>query len=373
MVRPKILMFISTRILGGPGKGLVQFFESGGLDIADVEVGVDSQDGNEETEFHTSIRETGVHVETFLQKHVYDPTLLYRSYRYVKDNGFNILESNEYKSHVICFFLKLFTGLPWVAYAHGWTTENVKVKLYHSLDKILLPRADTVVAVSKSVRERLAPKAAERAVVIYNAIEPVDEDAAEAVDVREQFGVQPDETLLTVVGRLSPEKGHKDFIEALPMVLEKHPKVRAMLVGDGPDREKLEQRVADAGLEDVVIFTGYQGSMPPFYAATDLLVMPSLSEGLPYVALEGMSYGLPMVTTDVGGIPELVQEGVTGYLTPSEQPEAFARAIRRMLDDPEAMKRMGEAGRNITLNHFTPEVRVKQLEALYSKLLESDR
>ena len=163
-------------------------------------------------------------------------------------------------------------------------------------------------------------------------------------DYRRRWGVASSDVLITVVGYLEDIKGHRYLLQALPNIVQRHSNIMVAFVGDGVLKTSLQTRVLETGLSDHVIFAGWQEDVPRILANSDLLVLPSLSEGLPLVVLEAMSAGLPVVATRVGGIPEAVIEERTGLLTDPASSQGLEKAILRLLQDPERMRSMGEAG-----------------------------
>jgi glycosyltransferase involved in cell wall biosynthesis len=167
------------------------------------------------------------------------------------------------------------------------------------------------------------------------------------------------------VGRFSPEKGLEVLLEALPELES----VTAVLVGDGPERARLEELAAGLGVADRVVLPGWQDEPAAQLRSFDVLVSPSHSEALPLAIVEAMLAGLPVVATDVGSVSEAVADGETGLLVPAGDPAALAAAIRTLRDDPEARRRLGERGREVASQRFTPEAMARAFEALYREIL----
>jgi len=371
-MNPRVFIAMASRILGGPGKGLVQFFRNGGLEFCDPlcirYAGADAA----ETEFSLALSAAGVRVASLRQGFALDPRLFSQALDIVRAERSDILQSHGYKSHALCAALHWKTGIPWIAFVHGWTSENVKVRLYHGLEKALVPFATRVVAVSESIRSRLPFPA--RTLVIPNAVDPAEIGMGDSGrDVRACLGVHPDAPVAGVVGRLSPEKGQSFFLQALAASRARIPGLTGILVGDGQDRRALEAEAAALGLSGAVHFTGHVASMADYYRALDLVVMPSLSEGMPNVALEAMLFGKALVATSVGGIPEVVTDGVSGCIVEPRDPAGLAEAMCRALGDRSLLARFGEAGRQRVLEEFSPVRRTRRIIDLYGEVLHGSR
>lgn len=360
---------MASRILGGPGKGLIQFLRCGGLEKCDpVMVGFDSN-GKADSEFIHRMRETGVELELIRQKSVFDTSMIAQIRRIAEVRNIDVYQSHGYKSHVLCLLLKVMTGKPWVAFVHGWTTENFKMHLYKWLDMVLIRFADRIVAVSENTAGRLGPLIDHKVEIITNGVDEAEYDLGSAPDVvRNLFGVGDDELLLCTVGRLSPEKGHMFLVDGVARYRDELKDVKFVLVGDGPCRAELEAKVRAHGLDDRILFAGYSRDMASYYAAMDGLVLPSLSEGMPNVALEAMLFGKPVVATRVGGVPEVVQEGVTGFMVPGGDSDSLGRGIVRFITDRERMKEMGKRGKDVVKERFEPYNRANSIVEVYNRV-----
>lgn len=373
-MKPRVFISIATSILGGPGKGIIQFLRFGVLEQCRPVVSNFLVGAGREWQFRDEIAKLPVPFIPLRQRLTYDPLLVLRGYRVLKEHDIQILQSHGYKSNMLCTLLKMFTGLPHIAFMHGWTAESWRIKAYQMVDLLLYRFADRVVIVSEAMRPRLlrALIPEQRIVCIKNAVEsPEAGEGAAGAQLRKCYGIADSSPVICVIGRFSPEKGHRFFLEAFPQLLARHPEATAILVGDGQDRPMLEQMVRDLGVAERVVFAGYQQQMAPFYRGCDLVVMPSLSEGMPNVALEAMAFGKALVATRVGGVPEVVLDGETGVLVAPADPGDLAAGMLRLLDQPELLVRYGAAGRERIESEFSPENRARKLIGLYHELLQS--
>lgn len=176
--------------------------------------------------------------------------------------------------------------------------------------------------------------------------------------------------VLLHVGRFAPEKNHLLLIEAFALALKEYPTMQLWLVGDGALRPAVERLVKEKGLDKMVLFIGVIPNVADFLADCDLFVLSSDWEGFGIVIAEAMAAGKPVIATAVGGVPELVEDGVTGILVPSRDPQALAQAILRLVKDPDLRQRMGKAAQERTLERFDIARTAREYEALYLKLLE---
>ena len=215
-------------------------------------------------------------------------------------------------------------------------------------------------------RSRWVP--AGRVVVVPNAgVAPPRSPGFDHGAVRRRLGAGAG-PLVVCVARLQPEKGVGDLVDAAAALRERIPGVRVVVAGDGPERERLEQRIAAAGLGGAVALLGRRGDVGDLLAAADAFCLPSWHEGVPLSVLEAMSAGLPCVATDVGGVGELLAHGEAGLLVPPRRPPALADALARVLADPVLAVRLGTAARERAAAEHAPAVVARRFAALYREL-----
>jgi glycosyltransferase involved in cell wall biosynthesis len=171
------------------------------------------------------------------------------------------------------------------------------------------------------------------------------------------------------VAHFADHKGHRYLIEAAARVAAAVPDVRFLLVGDGELRPQIERQIKELKIEKQVILTGFRNDIPRLLAAMDIVVLSSHLEGLGTSLLDAMAMARPVVATRVGGIPEMVEDGVTGRLVPPRDPAVLARALIELIRRPDEREKMGAAGRARMLEKFSAEAMVTATEALYLKIL----
>jgi len=262
---------------------------------------------------------------------------------------------------------------PVVFTAHGWAfTEGKKLwerKLLSMIERLAAKVTARVICVSRYDREQaLRWKVAkpEQLVVIYNGIKPGPFLEASGTSLRLKLGLN-NPPVLTFVGRLVPQKDPLTLLKAIKIL----PKGTLLMVGDGELRPHVEKYVCKHNLNKRVLILGQRKDVPRILAASDIFILSSRWEGLPYTIIEAMIVGLPIVATRVGGVSELVEDGVTGFLVPPKDPKALAEAIQKLLDDPELRKEMGQAGREKALREFTLDRMLHETEKVYEGVLEN--
>lgn len=187
---------------------------------------------------------------------------------------------------------------------------------------------------------------------------------------RSEFGIPDTAPVVGIAAVLRSWKGHLDLLDAMATVRGLIPDVRLLIVGEGPMRERIQARIRDLGLDGCAILTGYREDIASVLAAVDIAVMASYaSEGIPQFALQAMAAGKPVVATRAGGIPEVVQEGVTGRLVEPRRPDLLSQAIVDLLNDPDGRCRMGEHAREKVASSHSFNGMLDRLEACYRRIL----
>jgi len=209
--------------------------------------------------------------------------------------------------------------------------------------------------------------------VIHNGVDVAKFKSARKDRIR-LFPDAGDGKLVVLVGNMHTDvKGHPWLIAAAPAVLEQFPDTTFVLVGEGEQRSHFEKQVRDLGVLQSFLFLGRRSDIPEILASCDIAVLPSRAEGLPNAVLEYMAAGLPVIASWVGGNAELVQDGVTGMLVPSEDSAALSAALLKLLSEPALAARLAQAGHEFTVRNFSFERLVQDVDALYTELLSEKR
>jgi glycosyltransferase involved in cell wall biosynthesis len=255
-----------------------------------------------------------------------------------------------------------------VAHEHTWSFQgDPKRRL---LDRHVIGRlATVVVTVSEQDRrrmisiEKLPP---EKVVHVPNAVVLPPTRAENRI--REELGIPSPSPVVVSVSVLRPQKALDVLINAAARVHDAVPEARFLIVGEGPERETLNRLVRELGLEEAVILTGHRTDVGDVLAASDVVASSSAYEGSPLALIESLGAGKPVVATRVGGVPEIVRDGIEGFLVSPGRPEALAEKLVALLRDPELRARMGAAGRDRHRTEFDMPVMVRRLENLYESL-----
>ena len=209
--------------------------------------------------------------------------------------------------------------------------------------------------------------------ILHNFVQPfVSAPPVEVEHLQRSLDLHNKAVILTI-GRLSSEKGHANLIQAAAQMdkVNDIPDFRVVVVGDGPERENLDRLIAHLGIGQRIVMAGFHNDVKPYYSLSTLFALPSHSEGSPNVILEAMAAGLPIAATAAGGVPEILENGVTGLIVPLGDGQAMAEAIVRILRDKDLALRLGAAARTCAELKYTPQAYRRSLTELYLATLEA--
>lgn len=369
----RLLAIIEAYSITGPAKNLLEFARQGRKENILTAI-VTFTRGVKQNFFTTAVRDEGIPLAVIEERGPFDPQCL-RALQ-VAAAGFrpDIIQTHAVKSHFLARLAALPSQAPWVAFHHGYTWPTLKTRAYNQLDRWSLRCARKVLTVSKPFRDELAAIGIrpERIEIVHNAIladwgAPAS-SLQERMELRFQSGIPLDAKVVIIVGRLSREKGHSTLLAAFNRVRHL---IRAhlIIVGDGPERSRIEEKITCLGLKNHVTLTGYQCFTKPWYAIADVAVLSSLTEGSPNALLEAMAASIPVVTTAVGGVPEIVTDGESALVVPPEDPEKMSAAITHVLTDADVAARLTKSSSELIRERYTPDARMRKLAGIYRMLM----
>ena len=315
---------------------------------------------------------------TFFGDHRFNPISAWKFVRLIREHKIDVLHLTDFGASTFGRLAGRLTRTPSIVQIIAHHTKHQArgfPRIAEWAYKALAPGTARALAISASTRdfavERMgfAPEVVE---VLHYPLprhsfsEPA---PAEVASLRFRLGIAEDAPVVGAVTRFYPAKGIRYLIEAFPQVLREVPEARLVLVGQGPEEADLRSRVTNLGIEDRVIFAGFQREAHTFVKLFSVSVVPSLEEAFGLVALESLSLGVPVVASRVGGLPDIVREGETGLLVEAENPEEIAAGILRVLRDPGLHRRMSDAARE-DVQRFSLDRYVARLTEIYVSLAQ---
>jgi glycosyltransferase involved in cell wall biosynthesis len=292
----------------------------------------------------------------------------------------DVIQSHAIKSHLLIRAARFHATTPWIAFHHGYTWPDLRMRLYNQLDRWSLRGASLVLTVSAPFREELIGRgvARHRIEIVHNAIDPQWASRFRSPqagrELRAALGIGPDDRVILIAGRLSREKDHEMAVRAVHRLLARgtvsHPSL--LIVGDGPERKRLQATIASLDMGASVRFTGQVPSAEPYYGIADAAVLSSRSEGSPNALLEAMAARVPVVATAVGGVPEIVSHNESALLVRAGDCESMARALADILTNESLARRLADAAHARICASYTPAARTQRLSEIYARLAARD-
>ncbi|MFL5859966.1 MAG: glycosyltransferase family 4 protein [Solirubrobacteraceae bacterium] len=319
----------------------------------------------------TRLRDAEVEVVFLERRKRLEVSSLSRLASLLRRRHVDVIHAHKFGSNVWAALLGRATGVPVViAHEHTWSFEGQRAR--RLADRHLVGRfSDAVIAVSEADRRRMVSEVgmpADRVVLIPNGIAGA--GAGDRVAVARELGLAPGTPVLVQTATLRPQKAVEVMIAATAIIRRAHPDVRLLIAGDG-DAARLRAVAAAEGVADAVSLLGPRGDVADLLAAASVGVLSSDFEGMPLAVLEYMAAGLPVVAPGVGGLPEIVRDGETGFLVGPRDPAALAERVGRLLADPALAREMGERGRRRQRELFSQEAMTGAVSGLYERLLSA--
>lgn len=316
------------------------------------------------------MRARGIH-PVFLDAGKWDPTVALRVAALGRRKRVRLLHATGVKGTLVARIAARLIGARTLLHVHDLNDPGAALS---ALQRLIAQPADAAVCVSEAVRELTVTRyrvARERVRIARNGI-PLEllRGAATAARSRvlEELGIEPVRPVLAMIGRLHAVKGHRDLLAMLPEIVRGCPRALLLVIGDGPERPACEALARSLGMSGHVRFLGRRSDVPRLLAAIDLVLMPSRSEGLGLAAIEAVAAGRPVIAFAVGGLPEVVVDGVNGRLVRSGDHQAFASAVVETLRDP-AQRLSYARGAASSAQHFGVEAHVRRLIDCYRMTL----
>lgn len=285
----------------------------------------------------------------------------------------SLIHANSPRTNLMGAIAAKFAGIPII-----WHERTLLEGGMVDINRIFATLSDRIICNSEAIRKRWLKKRkfADKTLAILNGVDLARFNPnISGQSIRGGLKLNSDTYVVGIISRLWPDKGHRDFITAASKVLKGIPDVCFIVVGDyslpeyaGLKRE-LDELIVSLGIKDKLMFVGFRSDIPQVIAGVDIVVLPSEVEGCSRVLLEAMAMGKPVVATNLGGTPEIVDDGITGIMIPPNDPASLANALTKLLNDKELSMKMGRCGRIKAAESFSVEKNVAKTMAVYEEVL----
>ena len=295
-----------------------------------------------------------------------------RMLKLCREYDVKIWHGHDYKSNLIGWRLRRWHPMKLVTTVHGWVHNTWKTPLYYALDRWSLRHYDHVICVSNDLYEQCLKLgiSKERCSLIENAIDTEQYHRSVSVsEAKKQLGFPEDRFVIGGVGRLSPEKNFAGLIRVVAKLIDAGLPLSLYIAGSGAIQAQLQQQIDATGHGDYIRLFGYCNDMPAFYQALDLFVLNSLREGLPNVVLEAMAYELPVLSTRVAGVPQLITNGYNGVLIDIQDENELEQKLQLLVNDPDYCRMIGDNGHLTVKQKYSFGLRMKKIRDIYDRLM----
>ncbi len=302
-----------------------------------------------------------------------DAACLWRLWKLIRRERYDVVHTHGTKSGVLGRTAAWLAGCPRIIHTgHTFSFQwnlGVKGTIYTTIERIAARMADTIIAVSPgqmslALGVNLCPP--KKLVVIENGVDFARHPAQiDAEAKRAELGLDAGQLTVGMIGRLARQKGCEHLVDAAACVMKTMPEVQFLLIGGGELEGRISERIGRLGIAGSVRMLGHRDDVAEIYPLLDVFVLSSLWEGLPYVILEAMAAGLPVVASRVPGVEDVVRHGETGLLANIEDADEIASCLLKLLADPRLRRQMGRSGRERVEQHYSIERFIRRLTELY--------
>jgi glycosyltransferase involved in cell wall biosynthesis len=328
--------------------------------------------------FKGFLEEHGIPVDIIPSRKSWDMSFVKRLCGYCREHKIDLIHAHLPGGNLYGSIAGKILHIPVICTLHNEFVMPGSVERFNSIKMFMVRNlASKLVIVAEFMRDDYLSKGripSRKMLLIYNGVRPVDSDVSFSLeDFNKAISYQEGDILIAHIANLRTPKGHNILIEAAARVLGESPKAKFLLIGeegDGRIKSDIMARMKAHNIADRVILLGFRRDVFQILKHVDIFVLSSISEGLPVSVVEGMRSSLPVVATTVGGLPEVVKDGVSGYLVKPGDPDALAERLIALCKSPELRIRMGQKGSEIASEIFSLDTMISKYQALYEELMK---
>ncbi len=334
-----------------------------------------------EDTFYTDAKAEGLNIEVYKQKSRSDMSVITRLADEIAKEDYQVIHCHGARANFIAMFLRHKIKKPMITTMHSdykldFKDNFYKRIIYTTLNTVALKKFKYFIAISDTFKEMLVERGfnSDSIFVAYNGIDfDSDLDYASKNSFLSRYNIEAaDKKIVGIMARLDLVKDHETFIKAADKILKDRKDIKFLIAGEGNLDSRLKDMVSELGIEDNVHFLGFVKDMNSFFNAIDINVLCSVSESFPYVILEGARMSKPIISTNVGGIANLVRDGFNGYLFDVGEYDALAKRIITLVDNKELLEKMGKELYNNAKENFSYDSMAKTHLEIYKKIVKSE-
>jgi len=372
-VKKKVLHIRSSGGLLGAENVILELCKRAAENNYTVVAGAIKNSNDPYPEFLDAAQKLSIDTVVFPCKNQFDIRCAWAIKKYVRRNNIDIIHTHGYKEDYFTFLSRV--TIPKIATNHLWKKTDFKDRFYCLLDSFFLKKFDRVVGVSGEIVQELHDKKIPRAMKIANGIDIKKFSLnSQSNSLLREFGIDRPTEIIGMISSITPEKGHEIALRAFAKVVQSHRSAKLLVVGEGNQISKVKGLSKELNIEQHIVFTGKRTDIPELLSIIDIFLLTSFTEGLPMALLEAMAAGKAVVATDVGEIPEVLEDGINGLLIKPGDVRGTENAINRLLSmDVPSRKKLGACAAASVAERFSSESMAKNYFALYDSLLTPER
>jgi glycosyltransferase involved in cell wall biosynthesis len=361
---------------------VVEDLKIGGLErvIESIVVGLDREKYHVEVwclarggDIAESLKRRGIPVIVLGLMSYYNPVHVLDLARRMKGEQFDLVHTHGYFASTFARLAAILAGVP-VIIQHLHTTYRSYKRRNVRIEGLFSLFSDRVICVSRAVQEFAVETLGihpNRTCVVYNtASTPIGGASVDMESLRRSLGIEEGDFVITTVASLRKNKGHEVLMDAIHQLAAEQPRIRCLIIGDGPLRRFLEEKASRLGLEKQILFLGIQPDVGPFLKMSHALALATIyREGLSVALIEGAAAGLPLLGSDIGGIPEVITDQANGFLIRPGDSAGLAAAVAKLMTNKQLRLTMGLRSREIYRSRFALEIMLRRIEEIYDRAL----
>ena len=375
MNKTKVLHLIDSSGMYGAERVVLTLLENINCSDYHCILGCIRESENEDVELGNHAERLGLHVVYFTMKRGLSPNGILKIFLFIKRNKIQLIHSHGFKPNIYLGLIpKKILKINVISTIHGWAKKYAdrKLAVYEMLNCFFIKRFSKCIAVSEGVRQDMLKKGipSNKIIIIYNGINlNTASKLLKQKEIKKELNIPNDAFVVGTAGRLVKEKGMEIFIKGAAKFLWYNPDAVFLIAGDGPLYSNLKNEAKGLNIDSKLLFVGFVDKIYEYLLILDVFVLSSLTEGLPMILLEAMNAGCPVICSRVGGIPEVINNNINGFLIDSNNPDALSEKLILLYNNPSLKNNIAIKGQEYIKKMFSANKMADEYVKLYDKLI----